>query len=181
MVDTKRKNTYQTTTIGQSNDIFVNDIGNKELHQKFRIGISTIKDTKVGRAVITDQHIIDVLFSEQNLNAQQHNALNKYLEQIVKSGVFAKPQSMERIFGSGGNKPLPRAVSLVYVQRVIRENLSNEHEQISWGVMVKNPNKISNLQTQVMTEVAELLQNHFGVSPDSPVALFQQALLNPLR
>ena len=88
---------------------------------------------------------------------------------------------MERIFGSGGNKPLPRAVSLVYVQRVIRENLSNEHEQISWGVMVKNPNKISNLQTQVMTEVAELLQNHFGVSPDSPVALFQQALLNPLR
>ena len=128
-----------------------------------------------------DQHLIDVLFNEDQLDSRQHSVCDKYLGMISKSGTFPQPPSFsERIFtGNRNSQPLPKSCILIGVQRNIKEICGNAKERIFWKLMVDNPNKISILELEVIRECADALLNYWYVSQENPVSLFQQALLNP--
>ena len=75
---TKQK-LLQTITTGISN-LQLNEIGNAYLHKHNKVGITPIKKSRQGRAIVYDQHLIDRLFIDSHIDEQQHNVLNKYLE-----------------------------------------------------------------------------------------------------
>ena len=58
-----------------------NDIGSPGLHKHHTIEIT--EKENVGRALVLDQHIIDVLFTQKKLDARQHRACNKYLDGVL--------------------------------------------------------------------------------------------------
>ena len=45
--------------------------------------------------------------------------------------------------------------------------------------MTENPNRINHLELSVIKECADALLTYWYISPESPVSLFQQSLLNP--
>ena len=174
----------KTVTIGSSSTpIHVNDVGSPYLHKHHEVVIRVFNNTKIGRAIVLDQHLIDVLFHQDQLDARQHNVCDKYLGIISKSGCFVSSQAAgERIFTTSSrnnNQPLPKSCILLGVQRNIIDICGNDKERVFWRLMVDNPNKISILDLEIVRECAEALLNYWYVSPESPVSLFQQALIDP--
>ena len=182
MGDMQKQKKYKTTTIGISKqEVHVNDVGSPHLHKHHEVVIRVFNNTKVGRAIVLDQHLIDVLFNEDQLDSRQHSVCDKYLGMISKSGTFPPaPQLSERIFtGNKNSQPLPKSCILIGVQRNIKEICGSAKERIFWKLMVDNPNKISILELEIIRECANALLNYWYVSQENPVSLFQQALLNP--
>ena len=182
MGDMQKQKKYKTTTTGVSKEeIHVNDVGSPYLHKHHEVVVRVFNNTKVGRAIVLDQHLIDVLFNEEQLDSRQHNVCDKYLGMISKSGTFpAAPQMAERIFtGNRNTQPLPKSCILIGVQRNIKEICGSAKERIFWKLMVDNPNKISILEVEVIRECANALLGYWYVSQENPVSLFQQALINP--
>jgi len=182
MVDMQKQKKYKTITIGSSDTpIHVNDVGSPHLHKHHEVVVRVFNNTKVGRAIVLDQHLIDVLFNEEQLDSRQHNVCDKYLGMISKSGTFpAAPPLTERIFtGNKNSQPLPKSCILIGVQRNIKEICGSAKERIFWKLMVDNPNKISILEVEVIRECANALLGYWYVSQENPVSLFQQALINP--
>jgi len=178
----QKQKKYKTITIGSSDTpIHVNDVGSPHLHKHHEVVVRVFNNTKVGRAIVLDQHLIDVLFNEEQLDSRQHNVCDKYLGMISKSGTFpAAPQLSERIFtGNKNSQPLPKSCILIGVQRNIKEICGSAKERIFWKLMVDNPNKISILEVEVIRECANALLGYWYVSQENPVSLFQQALINP--
>ena len=173
----------KTITIGNSDTpIHVNDVGSPHLHKHHEVVIRVFNNTKVGRAIVLDQHLIDVLFHHDQLDTRQHNVCDKYLGIVSKSGCYASSQAVgERIFttSSRNNQPLPKSCILLGVQRNIIDICGNAKERVFWRLMVDNPNKISILELEIVRECADALLNYWYVSSESPVSLFQQALINP--
>tara|TARA_R100000742_G_C4278056_1_gene100499 strand:- start:187 stop:702 length:516 start_codon:yes stop_codon:yes gene_type:complete len=168
------------TTIGSSKEeIHVNDIGSAYLHKQHKVAIKQFSKTKVGRAIVLDQHLIDVLFLNDDLDTQQHHVCDKYLGLISKSGSFVSSPALEILFTSQGNYGHePRGVILIGVQRTIKEEVGTEKEQMFWKLMVNNPKKVNALEIMVVQECANALQNYWYISQQNPVSLFQQSLVN---
>ena len=182
MGDMQKQKKYKTTTIGISKEeVHVNDVGSPYLHKHHEVVIRVFNNTKVGRAIVLDQHLIDSLFHEDQIDSRQHNVCDKYLGMISKSGSFpAAPQLSERIFtGNNNSQPLPRSCILIGVQKNIRELCGKSKERIFWRIMVDNPSKITLIELEVIKDCANALLSYWYVSPESPVSLFQQALTNP--
>ena len=173
----------KTTTIGSSDTpIHVNDVGSPHLHKHHEIVIRVFNNTKVGRAIVLDQHLIDVLFHHDQLDTRQHNVCDKYLGMISKSGCYVSSQTDgEKIFTTSNRNStaIPKACILIPVQKTIIEICGNAKERVFWRLMVDNPNKISILELEIVRECADALLNYWYVSSESPVSLFQQALINP--
>jgi len=87
------------TTIGSSKEeIHVNDIGSAYLHKQHKVAIKQFSKTKVGRAIVLDQHLIDVLFLNDDLDTQQHHVCYKYLGLLSKSGSFVQTPALDKIY-----------------------------------------------------------------------------------
>jgi hypothetical protein len=179
----QKHNKSKTTTIGSSDTpIHVNDVGSPHLHKHHEVVIRVFNNTRVGRAVVLDQHLIDVLFHKDLLDTRQHNVCDKYLGIISKSGCFAQSSSAvsEKIFTTGSRKSvIPKSCILLGVQRNIKNICGNKKEGIFWKLMTENPNRINHLELSVIKECADALLTYWYISPESPVSLFQQSLLNP--
>jgi len=173
----------KTITIGSSEqNLHLNDIGSPNLHKNHKVCVRSIDDTKLGRAIVLDQHIIDVMFHEDYLSAKQHNVCNKYLGIISRSGCFASAPGLEKILFAGESnftKPVPKACVLLGVQRLIKEVCGGEKEKIFWKIMSENPKKVNSVQIHVTLECADALLDFWYVNQESPVSLFQQALTSP--
>ena len=97
----QKQKKLRTTLIGTFKSLKVNDIGNSYTHKRQSVTITRIGNSNIGRAIVCDQHIIDKIFLDKSLNAQQHNVCNKYLELIVRSGALGKSSGLgEGIFTS---------------------------------------------------------------------------------
>lgn len=169
-----------TTLIGSSNTLQINDIGSPYLHLRNSVAITKIGKSKVGRAVVFDQHIIDKSFINKKINAQQHNVCNKYLELIAKSGALGKSFGLgKEIFTSNSfNQAPPRAVMLSKVQKKIVRECGHAREKEFWRIMVDNPKEISKRKELVMQECSNALLTFWYISQKNPVSLFQQSLVN---
>ncbi len=169
-----------TTLIGSSNTLQINDIGSPYLHLRNSVAITKIGKSKVGRAIVFDQHIIDKSFINKKINAQQHNVCNKYLELISKSGALGKSFGLgKEIFTSNSfNQAPPRAVMLSKVQKKIVRDCGHVREKEFWRIMVDNPKEISERKELVMRECSNALLTFWYISQKNPVSLFQQSLVN---
>jgi hypothetical protein len=179
----RKKKKSKTHMTGSSNEeVHVNDVGSPYLHKQHEVVVRVFNNTKVGRAIVLDQHLIDVLFYEDYLNSRQHNVCDKYLGMISKSGCFAPaPEMGERIFtGNRNSQPLPRACLLIGVQRTIKKLCGSNKEREFWKLMTSNPDRVSESQIKTTQACANALLSYWYVSQESPVSLFQQALINPI-
>ena len=177
----QKKMSYTMTTIGSSKEeIHVNDIGSAYLHKRHQVTIRQFSKAKVGRAIVLDQHLIDVLFLNDDLDTQQHHVCDKYLGLISKSGCFVSSPSLDKIYltsqGNYGHEP--RGVILIGVQRTIKEKVGTNKEQMFWKLMVNNPKKVNALDILVVQECADAMLNYWYISQQNPVSLFQQSLVN---
>ena len=169
------------TTIGHSKEeVHVNDVGSPYLHKHHKVAIKVFTKSNVGRAIVLDQHIIDVLFLEDEIDARQHSVCNKYLGMISKSGCHVSPPDLRQILSTSKYHlaPLPRSCILIGVQKTITGICGREKEKVFWKLMTNNPKRISQLDVKVVQECSEALLNYWYVSQESPVSLFQQALIN---
>ena len=100
---------------------------------------------------------------------------------ISKSGCFAPaPELGERIFtGNRNSQPLPRACLLIGVQRTLKELCGSNKEREFWKLMTSNPERVSQSQIKTTQACADALLSYWYVSQESPVSLFQQALITP--
>jgi len=177
----QKKKSYMTIMTGNSKeDIHVNDIGSAYLHKRHKVQVKQFAKSKVGRAIVLDQHLIDVLFLNNDLDTQQHNVCDKYLGLLSKSGCFVQTPALDKILFTGHQNSASesRSVILIKVQRKITEEVGRKKEQLFWGLMVNNPKKINALEVMVIQECADALQNYWYVSQQNPVSLFQQSLVN---
>ncbi len=168
------------TSTGNSDDIHINDVGNPYLHSRHKVGIVT--SSNIGRAIVFDQHLIDRLYTGSYLNARQHSVCNKYLSMIVKGMHLSSPTFGEERVSTGKYylSPLPRSCILIKVQRHIKETCGRKTESRFWLLMANSPKKIKTEDIKLVQECAESLLGFYYVSDDSPVSLFQQALLAPI-
>ena len=90
MGDMQKLKKLKITLTGTSETLQVNDLGSPYLHFRNQVAITKIGKSKVGRAIVLDQHIIDKSFMEQKLTAEQHNVCNRYLELIAKIGALGE-------------------------------------------------------------------------------------------
>lgn len=181
MVGMRNKQKKKTTSIGNFDGVtYINDIGNPYLHKRQDIHIRNVDDSKIGRAIVFDQHIIDVLYTTEQLDEKQHNVCNKYLSIISQSGAFAKaPSSMERIFDQSQVSPDgTKACILSQAQRVIVRECGNEAEKVFWKVMTANPRKINKSQLDSVIACANALLECWYVNQQSPISLFQKAFVD---
>jgi len=182
MVAMQKQKKLKTTSIGTCERLKVNDIGNPYTHKRHSVTITKIGNSNVGRAIVCDQHIIDKIFLEKSLTAQQHNVCNKYLELIFRSGALGKSSGLgEGIFTSHSSiQPPPRAVVLLKAQKKLIEECGYAREKVFWSVMVKNPKNVSNKEMLVMQDCSNALLTFWFISQTNPVSLFEQAFLNPI-
>jgi hypothetical protein len=180
MEDMTKSKKLKMTSIGTSN-IHVNDVGNPYLHSKRRVGIVKFKKGNIGRAIVFDQHLIDILYNEKHLNERQHNVCNKYLSVIMKGMHLSSPSLEERISTSNYYiSSLPKSCILIKVQRHLKETCGRKVESRFWTLMSSSLRKIENQDVKLIKVCAESLLGFYSVSQESPVALFQRALLNPI-
>ena len=178
---TKQK-LLQTITTGISN-LQLNEIGNAYLHKHNKVGITPIKKSRQGRAIVYDQHLIDRLFIDSHIDEQQHNVLNKYLEIISKSGCFTpscSPQPEKIFTGQSYSITSPRAVILIKVQRHLQEDLGYKNESRLWELFVSNPKRVKERDVKLVVASSDSLMTYWFIGNQSPVSLFQQALSNPI-
>lgn len=177
----QKKKSYMTITTGALNEeVHVNDIGSPYLHQRHQVEIKEFTKLKIGRAIVLDQHIIDVLFLNKHFDTQQHNVCDKYLGLISKSGCFVQTPALDKILftGKNGLTSEHRSCILIKVQRTIKQGVGIQKEKAFWKLMVNNPKKINALDISVMKECADALKNYWYISQKNPVSLFQQSLVN---
>jgi len=180
MGDMKKQKKLKTTSIGISK-IHVNDVGNPHLHAKHEIGIVKFEKGNMGRAIVFDQHLIDVLYKDGHLNERQHKVCDKYLGVLVKGMHMSTPQMTERIStGKYYLSPPPRSVILIKVTRHLKKLCGNESEKRFWNLMSASPKRVGEADIAVMIKCSDALLEFYYVNEDSPVSLFQQALLNPI-
>ncbi len=163
---------------GISESLIINDIGNVQLHKRHRVQLTQIDDTKIGRAIVTDQHLIDKLFIIKKLTAQQHLACNKYLLVINNSGAYAKGSSVWSDYVSSGNnqsKPIPKACILLKVQRRLKKEVGRDKEKVFWKIMVNNPMTITKDYLEIIIACSESLISHYWYDRE-PLSFFQQVL-----
>lgn len=172
----------KTTTIGSSTKLKVNELGSPYLHKRKKVGITRIDSSKLGRAIVYDQHIIDQLYLQELINEEQHNACDKYLGMIHASGTFATSfmGNLDKIFTGQYSSASPRSVILIKVQRMLRKECGMEVEKQFWHIMVTSPNKLSKADKKLVKDCSNALLNYWFVNLNSPVTLFQQALSNPI-
>ena len=176
----KKSKKLKMTSIGTS-DIHVNDVGNPYLHSKHKVGIAKFEKGNMGRAIVFDQHLIDILYTENHLDERQHNVCNKYLGMIIKGTHLSNPSFGERIStGKYYIAPLPRSCILIKVQRHLRKTCGSKAEGRFWVLMSNSPRKVGDQDVKLMQVCAESLLGFYYISQESPVSLFQQALLNPI-
>jgi hypothetical protein len=180
MGDMQKLKKLKITLTGSSESLQVNDIGSPYLHFRKQVAITRVGKSKVGRAIVFDQHIIDKSFLEQKLTAEQHNVCNKYLELIAKSGALGKALGLgKEIFTSHSfSKPPPRSVILSKVQKKLVNDCGHEKEKIFWRIMVKNPTEICETKELVMQQCSNALLTYWYISQKNPVSLFQQSLVS---
>jgi len=181
MVGMRNKQDQQTISIGISDELtIVNDVGNPYLHKRQDVHVGNVDGTKVGRAIVFDQHIIDILYTQEKINEKQHNVCDKYLFIISQSGAFATaPSSMERIFDQSQFSPDgTKACILSQAQRVIVKECGNETEKVFWKVMTANPRKINESQLDSVIACANVLLECWYVNQQSPISLFQKAFVS---
>jgi len=180
MGDMKKRKKLKTTLIGSSK-VHVNDIGTPNLHANHLVGIVKFENTNIGRAVVYDQHLIDALYLENYLDEREHNACDKYLGLIVRGTHMSNPSFGERLnTGKYYMAPVPRSCILIRVQRHLRELCGSEKESRFWRLMATNTKRVDENDVEVMKECADALTSYFYISQESPVSLFQQALINPI-
>lgn len=168
-------------TLTGHSDLHLNDIGNVQLHNKHQVKLTSVDKSKIGRAIVLDQHLIDKLYLIKLLDASQHKACDKYLNIINRSGAFPAASSCwkEYLPVSGNSKPpIPRACILIKVQRSIKNKVGINKEKVFWNLMVNNPSKINDERLSLIIECADALVNHYWYDSD-PVSYFQQALTDP--
>ena len=176
----KKQKKSKTTSIGSSK-IHVNDVGNPYLHSKHSVGIAKYEKSNVGRAIVFDQHLIDVLYTEDYLDDRHHNVCDRYLSMVVKGLHISNPSFGERVStGKYYLAPIPKSCILIKVQRHIREDCGGEIESRFWVLMSDSPKSISEVDVKIVQRCAESLLGYYYVSQDSPASLFQQALLHPI-
>jgi len=159
-------------------DLHLNDIGNVQLHNKHQVKLTSVDKSKIGRAIVLDQHLIDKLYQIKLLDASQHKACDKYLNIINKSGAYPATSSCwkEYLPVSGNSKPpIPRACILIKVQRTIKRKVGRNKEKVFWSIMVNNPSKINDERLSIIIECSSALVNHYWYDQE-PVSYFQQAL-----
>jgi len=159
-------------------DLVINEIGNVNLHERHNVKLTTIDSSKVARSLVTDQHLIDKLFTLKKLNPDQHKACDKYLHTINSSGAYAKGSSCWSDYVSSGNnpsKPIPRACILLKVQRALKKDCGKENEKIFWKIMVTNPGEINNDYISIIIQCSNTLISHYWYDPN-PTSIFQQVL-----
>jgi len=175
-------NTHQSriTLTGNSKDLFLNDIGNVQLHNKHQVKLTSVDKSKIGRAIVLDQHIIDKLYQIKLLDASQHKACDKYLNIISRSGAYPPTSSCwkEYLPVISSSTPTPRACILLKVQRTIKKQCGFEKEKVFWSIMVGNPSKINDERLSIIIECSDALVNHYWYD-EEPVSFFQQALTDP--
>jgi len=180
MGDMKKQKKLKTTSIGTSN-VHVNDVGNPYLHSQHKIGIAKFDKGNMGRAIVFDQHLIDVLYKDGYLDEREHSVCDKYLGVIVKGMHMSRPQMDERLStGKYHVASVPRCCILIKVQRHLREYCGRKAESRFWILMSDSPKKVGEKDIALVQVCAEALLNYYYVNEDSPVSLFQQALLNPI-
>ena len=182
MVVMQKQKKLRTTLIGTFKSLKVDDIGNSYTHKRQSVTITRIGNSNIGRAIVCDQHIIDKIFLDKSLNAQQHNVCNKYLESIVRSGALGKSSGLgEGIFTSHSSvQPPPRSVVLIKSQKKLIEECGYKKEKIFWSIMVKNPKSLNEKEMLVMQDCSNALLTFWFIGQTNPVSLFEQALLNPI-
>ena len=166
-------------SIGNS-DIQINDVGNPNLHKKRSVGIVKFDSTNVGRAIVFDQHLIDILYKDKSFDERQHSACNKYLSVIARGLHLSNPPFGERVSGNQHSSPVSKACILIKVQRHLKKSCGREIESRFWFLMTNSPRKIQNLDIQLMIKCADSLLNFYFIGSDSPVSLFRKALANQL-
>lgn len=178
MVDIVKQKKSKTISIGKSK-IHVNDVGNSRLHDKHLVGIVKYENSNSGRAIVYDQHLIDILFLEKELNTRQHSVCDKYLG-LVSKGMHLNSNSFDERSSTGRYylAPTPRSCILIKVQRYLRESCGRKHESCFWKLMVESPRSPKPFEIEVMKKCAEALSSYYYISYDSPVSLFEEALLN---
>lgn len=164
---------------GTFNGLQINDIGSPYVHKRHKVGVVKIGKSKMGRAVVYDQHLIDNLYLDNLITDREHMILDKYLYMIAKSGAFLPscfPSDIKIFTGGYNSELLPRSVMLVRVQRFLREETSNTLEQKFWKLMIRNPKTYNDLDVAVVQRCGNALQSYWYVNQQSPVSLFQQAI-----
>jgi len=168
------------TSTGRSK-VHVNDLGGSRLKNHHGIGIAKFEKGNAGRAVVYDQHLIDILYKNKDFDEKQHRVCNKYLGVIAKSLQMTSPPFGERLStGKYYIAPVPRSCILIKVQRHIRKNCGPEAENRFWILMAYSPRQPHEKDIVLMKQCADTLLGFYYVSEDSPVLLFRQALSNPL-
>jgi hypothetical protein len=161
-------------------DIHINDVGTSFLHKKHMVGIVSHKSGGTGNAIVFDQHLIDILFIDKQLNEIQHNVCNKYLHTVSKA-MHLSSGSMEERFSTGKYyvAPFPRSCILIKVDRFLRRECGRRIENRFWRLMTGSPNRIKRRDVWVVRNCADALLGFYGISDSSPVLSFQQALASP--
>ena len=169
-------------SIGISDECRINDIGSPYLHQRKRVGLTRIGKSRVARAIVYDQHIIDKVYLQNFIDEKQHNCLNKYLKVIVLSGAFPTgvQAHKEKIFTSQYCFAEPRGTVLMGVQKFLINECGESVEKRLWKIMCDNPNDVDKLDIKVLEKSSNALMSYWFIGNQSPVSLFQQALTNPL-
>ena len=111
--------TKKMTTIGLSN-LHVNDVGNPQLHQRNKVKITRIGTSSVGRAVVIDQHIIDVLLFDKKISPESHQVLEKYLEMIAVATGSSSIDLAKANIDQSYKAVIPKSVILIKVQKRLR-------------------------------------------------------------
>ena len=168
------------TSIGNLNILYYKDVGSRYLHKRNKVGITTIGRSKMARAMVYDQHIIDRLYLNKKITEYQHNVCDRYLGMIHSSGAFISTPALERIFTSGCSSTTPRSVILIKVQRMLRKRCGRETEKRFWKIMTTNNKKPNDVDLLVVQKCSEALLNYWATDLNSPVTLFQQAIANPI-
>ena len=176
----KQKKSSMTILTGQSTDeeIHINDVGNVFLHKRHHVQLTKIDNSKIGRAMVYDQHLIDKLYYNKFLDASQHRVCDRYLGVISKSGAHPSGSSCWKEYlpsNSSSLKPVPRACILIKVQRTIKRECGGKKENKFWNLMTRNPATISTKGLSIVIDCSNALFNHYW-NDHEPVSYFQEAL-----
>ena len=156
----------------------INDIGNQKLHERRDVAVVSISNSRMGRAIVLDQHLIDRLYQQKHINEQEHLVADRYLNMIAKSvSTSSVCMMLQKGFSpTAYTYTVPRSVILVGVQRRLRKDLGNEQERVFWKVMIDNPKHISEDTLELIKLACESLQAYWYVGVNSPVSLLEQAI-----
>ena len=165
------------TLIGKSN-LYLNDIGNPHLHERNNVEIKRVGTSRLGRAIVTDQHIIDVLLKRKEIEPQHHLVLEKYLEMISVATTLGGLNMEQANISSAPNKSVtPKSVILIGVQKRLRKDLGIKKEKVFWSIMINNPTYSKEI-SECVFDGSESLVKYWFHKLTSPVSDLQEAILN---